>query len=98
MTRRFACAIAGLGLIAACDTGPISGTNDSGVNRLSLGMSMDDVGRTIGAHQFETVSSGDPAMVCRSYVYDEVIDAKFAHVTFVAGQVTTASDGHRVQC
>ena len=78
--------------------GPIEGTVDSGLNRVRVGMTQDEVGSIIGAHQNEEfdASSGDTS--CRSYVYDETIGAKYAHVFYLDGRVTQASEGHKGLC
>ncbi len=61
-------------------------------------MTADDVGAAIGAHQNEDFdeSSGDTS--CRSYLYDEAIDPKYAHVYYLNGRVVSASEGHRTFC
>ncbi|MDP5084872.1 MAG: hypothetical protein NWQ23_05575 [Yoonia sp.] len=87
-----------IGVAACAPLGPIEGTNDSGVNRLQLGMTPAQVEATIGAPQFEEASPSDPSIICKSYIYDEVIGAKFAHVTFSDGILIAARDNQRKTC
>ena len=90
--------IMGVLLLAACERPAISASPDSLANRLTLGMTSDEVIGVIGAFQFESPASGDADTVCRSYIYDEMIDAKFVHATFVDGVLVSATDGHREIC
>lgn len=85
-------------LSAVPNEGSIHGTTDSLVPDLHLGMSTQQVNSAIGAPQSETISASEPDVICRSYVYDETITAKYAHVWFRAGQVVQASDGHQGLC
>lgn len=80
------------------DRGPIHGSIDSGLDRVKVGMTADEVSSKLGAHQNEDfdASSGDTS--CRSYVYDETIDAKYAHVSYLNGRVVRASEGHSGMC
>ena len=87
-----------LTFLVACEQPAIWASSDSLANGLEVGMSREEVSDAIGANQFESRASGDVDKVCLSYIYDEVIDAKFVHATFVDGMLVTATDGHRVSC
>ena len=82
-------------------TGPllppaILGTVDSGTNRLRVGMRPAQVQTIIGASQ-ETIPAIGGGR-CLSYLYDEVIGAKYVHAVFVDGALVRASDGHPTPC
>ncbi len=88
-------------LMLACMTAcsdPIQGEPDSLVNRLTVGMTPAEVGLIMGTHSFAQTSPRNPAVECRSYVYDVMQDAKFAHVWFRDGKLRKASDHHRTTC
>ncbi|KQB98193.1 hypothetical protein AL073_04715 [Loktanella sp. 1ANDIMAR09] len=85
-------------LLAACEQPAIFASSDSLANRLEVGMDQAQVAAVIGAHQFESRASGAEDTVCLSYIYDEAIDVKFVHATFVDGLLARATDGHRVAC
>lgn len=94
--KRFApAAVTSALILAACATGPISGSADSGVRNLDVGMTEGQVLATIGPTQ-AAVTKGD--VTCRSHVYDEVIGAKYVHVYYRDGRVFAANDGHRKPC
>ncbi|KQI72636.1 hypothetical protein AN191_06380 [Loktanella sp. 5RATIMAR09] len=85
-------------LLAACEQPAISASSDSLANRLEVGMTPAQVEGIIGASQFTSRASGESDSRCLSYIYDEAIDAKFVHATFVDGLLVRATDGHRVAC
>ena len=87
--------------LGACSKGgdpAIQGSADSNVRQLNIGMGEAEVTRIIGAFQNESFDASDSAFSCRSYLYDEVIDAKFVYVLFDSQKVISASDGHRSVC
>lgn len=91
-------AFAALFLVAACETPAINGSSDSGVRNLSVGMSPAEVGRIIGAHQFQNPVEGKPSQFCRSYEYDEFVRAKYVHAVFENDQLIRATDRHGRPC
>ncbi|MEM1400597.1 MAG: hypothetical protein AAGF58_11985 [Pseudomonadota bacterium] len=99
MARNRAFIAAALALaVASCAPGPIQGTKDSLAYRLKVGMTPGQVEDIIGPSQFQITSPTDSARVCRSYIYDELIRAKFVHAYFDDGLLTSASDGHTTAC
>ncbi len=98
MMVRITMIVAALTTLIACDAGPIQGTRDSGVSRLEVGMSVQQVNDIIG----NPVMIGEPAQMtglqCYSYLYDEVVGAKYAHLRFIDEALVTASDRHRKPC
>ena len=86
------------GACALGDSEPIRGTSDSLVNRLEVGMSSAEVAAIIGEAQFEARTSLDASRRCLSYIYDEHVDARFAHAVFDDDRLVEASDGHRTTC
>jgi len=86
-------------LLTAClEPGPIRGTIHSSSWKLRLGMTPAEVEDIIGPAQFVRVSPKNALIVCRSYIYDEEIGAKFVHVKFENDAVVGASDGHKKLC
>ena len=83
--------------LAACQPNdePIQGTRDSLVNTIQVGMTPEEVEARIGAFQFEVSEGG---LMCRSYIYDETLSVKFAHVLFEDGKVIEAQDGAQQIC
>ena len=88
-------AISLLSLTACMDAQPIQGSIDSQANRLSVGMTLNEVEPIIGPSAFRTPNGNT---TCTSHIYDETIAAKFVHVVFEDGVVVSASDGHRKAC
>ena len=88
--------VVALAAVAACQSGPISGTPDSNVRGLDVGMSLAEVGTIIGASQEEVILPD--GTLCVSYLYDEVIAPKFVHAVFADEALVSASDGHAVTC
>ena len=82
--------------VAACEPGPISGTPDSNVRGLDVGMSLAEVGNVIGTSQEEVILPD--GTLCVSYLYDEVVAPKFVHAVFADEVLVRASDGHAVTC
>ena len=76
----------------------ISGSPDSGVRLVEVGMSPERVTGIIGNFQSEQFDASDGSTSCRSYIYDETIGAKYVHVYFYNQRVTSASDGHKGLC
>ncbi len=94
---KFLTALAAICVLTACttDPGPIQGTKDSLVNTIQVGMTPEEVEARIGAFQFEVSEGG---LMCRSYIYDETLSVKFAHVLFEEGKVIEAQDGAQQIC
>ncbi|MEL6681269.1 MAG: hypothetical protein AAFQ09_01335 [Pseudomonadota bacterium] len=84
--------------LSGCERPPIWSSGDSLANRLELGMSPSDVSAIIGNPEFLDISETDPSLICRSYIYDEAIDAKFVHVVFDNNKLVSARDGFRAAC
>lgn len=84
--------------VSACEKPAIWGSGDSLTNRLEIGMSPNAVSAIIGNPTFLDISDAEPALICRSYVYDETIDAKFVHVMFRDDKLVSARDGFRTAC
>ena len=89
-------AIFGLG--ACMEAGPIRGSIHSNSYKLRLGMTVEDVERIIGVATYVRVHPKNALIVCRTYLYDEEVGAKFVHVKFEDDLVVGASDGHRKVC
>lgn len=85
-------------ILASCGSGPIQGTRDSLAYNLKVGMTPQQVVSIIGPSQFSDESPTDPSRICRSYIYDEVIGAKYVHAFFEDGKLVSASDGHLTPC
>ena len=98
MPPRFALTVSALTTLMACDPGPIRGTIDSGVNRLEVGMTVEQVNGTIGNPATFSASPTVVGLTCYSYVYDEAIRPRYAHVLFMNGSLVEASDRHAQIC
>ncbi|MEL7179041.1 MAG: hypothetical protein AAFN63_04350 [Pseudomonadota bacterium] len=98
MSLRSPTAILAVTMLAACEPPAINASSDSLANRLSVGMSPEQVSAIIGPSQFESTSTLVPSNTCLSYIYDEAINAKFVHAVYQDGLLVSASDRHRVAC
>ena len=87
-----------LGVSACMEPGPIRGSIHSNSYKLRLGMTVEDVERIIGEATYTRVHPKNALIVCRTYLYDEEVGAKFVHVKFEDNLVVGASDGHRKVC
>ena len=86
------------GLSACMEPGPIRGSIHSNSYKLRVGMTVEDVERIIGTPTYERFHPKNALIVCRTYLYDEEVGAKFVHVKFENDLVVGASDGHRKVC
>ncbi|MCK0094318.1 outer membrane protein assembly factor BamE [Yoonia sp. F2084L] len=91
-------ALAATLLLAACTPKPVSGSADSGVRLLQVGMTQQDVAAILGDSPLATWTSDAPDQQCTSYVYDETIGAKYVHVIYKDGRLVTATDRHKAPC
>ena len=88
-----------LGLSACAEPGPIRGSIHSNSHHLRVGMTLADVQEIMGRPPSHvSVAPENALFICRSYLYDEQLKAKFVHVTFEDNLVVGASDGHRKVC
>lgn len=90
--------LAAVVLLAACTPKPVSGSADSGVRLLQVGMTQKDVAAILGDSPLATWSSDAPDQQCTSYIYDETIGAKYVHVIYKDGRLVTATDRHAAPC
>ena len=91
--------VASFGLAACMEPGPIRGSIHSGSYKLRLGMTIQDVQDFMGRPPSHiSVSPKNGLLTCYSYLYDEMLKAKFVHVKFEDNLVIGASDGHRKVC
>jgi len=94
---RKAFVLLGLMGLAACDVPPVSGTRDSGVLRLSEGMTFAQVRAVLGPQTAGDIRA-DGAPNCLAWVYDEAFDPKFIHATFEADTLIAARDNIAAPC
>ena len=91
--------ITAVGLAACMEPGPIRGSIHSNSYNLRVGMTLADVQDIMGrSPSHVSVAPQNALFVCRSYLYDETLKAKFVHVKFEDNLVIGASDGHRKVC
>ena len=86
-------------LLAGCmEPGPIRGTIHSNSYKLRLGMTIEEVEAIMAPANYTRFDPKNALIVCRTYIYDEEVGAKFVHVKFENDLVVGASDGHRKVC
>ena len=91
--------LASFGLAACMEPGPIRGSIHSSSYKLRVGMTIQDVQDFMGRPPSHiSVSPKNGLLTCYSYLYDEMLKAKFVHVKFEDNLVTGAPDGHRKVC
>ena len=86
-------------MLAGCmEPGPIRGTIHSNSYKLRLGMTIKEVEVIMAPANYTRFDPKNALIVCRTYIYDEEVGAKFVHVKFENDLVVGASDGHRKVC
>lgn len=91
--------VSAFGLAACMEPGPIRGSIHSHSYKLRLGMTVQDVQDFMGRPPSHfSVAPQNGLLTCHSYLYDEMLKAKFVHVKFEDNLVIGASDGHRKVC
>lgn len=86
-------------MLAGCmEPGPIRGTIHSNSYKLRLGMTIKEVEAIMAPANYTRFDPKNALIVCRTYIYDEEVGAKFVHVKFENDLVVGASDGHRKVC
>ena len=91
--------VATFGLSACVTPGPIRGSIHSNSHQLRVGMTLADVQDIMGRPPSHvSVAPQNALFICCSYLYDELLNAKFVHVQFEDNRVIGASDGHRKVC
>jgi hypothetical protein len=86
-------------LLAGCmEPGSIRGTIHSNSYKLRLGMTIEEVEAIMAPANYTRFDPKNALIVCRTYIYDEEVGAKFVHVKFENDLVVGASDGHRKVC
>ena len=86
-------------MLAGCmEPGPIRGTIHSNSYKLRLGMTIEEVEAIMAPANYTRFDPKNALIVCRTYIYDEEVGAKFVHVKFENDLVVGASDSHRKVC
>ncbi|WP_366875408.1 outer membrane protein assembly factor BamE [uncultured Roseobacter sp.] len=83
--------------LAACAGSVSSIVENSQISRISIGSSMAEVEDILGRPIASTSPTGYPSG-CKSYIYNETMDALFVHVWYVGGKVVEISDRNQAVC
>ncbi|WP_367180937.1 outer membrane protein assembly factor BamE [uncultured Roseobacter sp.] len=83
--------------LAACAGSVSSIVENSQISRISIGSSMAEVEDILGQPIASISPTGHPSG-CKSYIYNETIDALFVHVWYVDSKVVEISDMNQAVC
>ncbi len=85
-------------LLSACGDAVYSQTDfPSRVGEVREGMTQDQVISVLGPF-VRTLSPDGDLPVCDTFMYNELLNAKFVHVWYLNGKVQAATDGHEAIC